>query len=378
MFLKRNHNLGLGAGLGLALALWAPGLRAEPPVAAVSPLPAFGCEEVFVQPAIEARPRFRVPIQPSQVRSLEDVRSIKLATYNLQDAHLGPEVLGREGFPARNRSGKAYKKLRAVLGVAQTLAAMQADIIVLQEVSSQSVLRFLSDHALKGEYHALLVPANDHRGFEIGFLIRRDLPFQVHYESHQDMSMLTRDGFEPVFSRDAPALEFRPIGQSENVTPSFVLVGVHQKSMRPAPGDPDGSIHRRGQVDATLKILADYDRRYRRPVRSIVAGDFNADLRKARELTPLFSRLRDVFDLAPDGPAKENRATQFYFARGSFPDFHQFDGILVSPGLQRGILHAEVFPYMNDLGEVEANPQSFRERRALPSDHRPVVAEIQL
>lgn len=158
------------------------------------------------------------------------------------------------------------KPRRQLERLAQTLRAMDADVVALQEVESEGYLRrflevFLPD---MGYHHVVALPGNDVRGSGVGLVSR--VPVGT-VTSHRHIRRPGADGSTQQFRRDLLAVELWP----ENAAPLEVWV-LHLKS------NYDGREHAESiRVDEARLVRALLDQRFRQSpdARLIVCGDFN-------------------------------------------------------------------------------------------------------
>jgi hypothetical protein len=76
----------------------------------------------------------------------------------------------------------------------------EADIVMVCEVGGPESLEHFAKHILKGEYVSYSLPSNSDRGIDLGYLVKRNLPFKFNLKSHKDR--LLRSKIYHYFSRD--------------------------------------------------------------------------------------------------------------------------------------------------------------------------------
>ena len=94
-------------------------------------------------------------------RSWKQIPLLKLSSYNVENLSFKSDV---------NKIEK----------LAQVLLLENPDILVLQEVHGEGVLRFLNKYFLHDQYQVIFVPGNDQQR-SIAFMVKKDLPFPVSY-----------------------------------------------------------------------------------------------------------------------------------------------------------------------------------------------------
>lgn len=311
-------------------------------------------------------------------RSLSEIKTLRVMTYNVENLfyHVGAfERINATDFRPVEGKPPQIKPETEILAIRQIIRESDPDLMVLQEVESVVALQHLSDGLLEGRYRPILLPGNDTRGINIGFLVKTDLPFSVKTITHKDLRWTDPiDGREvPLFSRDLPVLEFRV--SEDQPQPSFVLIGNHGKSKRDRPGDPESRIIRTAQYQKAAEIIAGY-RSKKVPV--MMGGDFNADIQRDPEVGPLLGQLRSSFDVAQRTLPPEQRITHTFHPKGEPAHRSQMDDILVSEDLAGRVEAAKIYRYKDATGNLLAIPASIGERDRQPSDHFPVLIDLRM
>lgn len=299
--------------------------------------------------------------------------------------NLDPNRLNEKEWQSLSTSQIANKPIKKVKWLARTLLDMDADIILLNEVGGRESLDLFNQHFLKDLYQPYLVEGNSDRGIDIGYLVRRTLPFRTLLISHRNRPLNALPGEiidmssgPHFFSRDA--LELR-LFTSPKSSPSMIFLLVHLKSKREVSRfDPEGRLRR----TAECRTLCDIYNNVRQecpdtPV--IVAGDFNGTLFGANS-DPEFEILTQTTDLIDPMALlslnPDDLATQIQFSRYHGRQLLRLDYILISPQLQS---HLEskgsgVYLYRDENGSPIPYAKSLTQRQALPSDHYPVILKL--
>ncbi|MBI3542988.1 MAG: hypothetical protein HY075_06925 [Deltaproteobacteria bacterium] len=325
-------------------------------------------------------------------RPLEKLDRLRIGSYNVENLflHLGHHepVPGTRGM---NRvTEQKIKPLNKIDGVARAILDMKLDIVVVQEVEDIEALQSLAEHHLNGEYQAILVEGNDPRGIDVGFLIKKDLPFEIENHSFRKETWVDprlRDAEpSPIFSRDLPALVIRAQGAPKDSAPLLVLLGTHFKSKRPLKDpnaikpDPESAIARGAQVKRAAEIILRYKQQYGNDLPIMLAGDFNGAVNLEPEFRSLHDRagMDDAFDVGDHKISGNDRVTHVYFpGRGEAPDAKQMDAIFVSPELKDSITKTGVYRYKRNDGKEYPLPRNKHIRDKNPSDHFPIGVEIE-
>ncbi len=274
------------------------------------------------------------------------------------------------------------KSLIKTLWLADSLLAIDADIVFLSEVGGEESIRNFATHFLKGAYTPHLIEGNSDRGIDIGYLVKKDFPYKVELKSYKNYPLKFNYPHEDeatrrthYFSRDCAELRVFKDGSTE---PALVCLSVHLKSKLDPEGiDPEGKDRRTAELNALVEIYREIRSRPNPPP-VIVAGDFNGCARRAN-LAPEFAALtttdlesmQDI--LERDG---QEAATQLQFNRSAQIQWLQIDYIFMSPEVKANLIPngCEVFRYRSELNVALPLPTTLDQRLHLPSDHYPVVA----
>lgn len=285
------------------------------------------------------------------------------------------------------------KGLRKTQQVAKTLSDIDADIIMLAEVGGLESLRNFNKLFLAGRYSEILMEGNSDRNIDVGYLIKKPIDFYFDLISHKnrDLKFLyshertsKQTNYPPLqvshkFSRDCAELR---IFKSDVNKPSMIILLTHLKSpLDPEKIDPHGTERRTAELKACVEIYEELRRDFPKcPV--ILAGDFNGNASRIQtdpEFLPLYERtdLEDVLEVAKV-PA-ELRATYLQLRQGQKSESRQIDYCLLSSELH-GLLKsksAQVYMYKDEFGSDLLRPTTLEQKMTLPSDHYPIVFELE-
>lgn len=316
-----------------------------------------------------------------RTRSLSEITSLHFATFNVENLfyHTGKREAVSPGVFVQ-KSLQKDKSPRALAGVARAIREMNLDMAVLQEVESmESAQRFVDDY-LGGDYEAHLIPGNDARGINVAFITKRDLPLSYLFETHKDEKWedptMPNAGPQPLFSRDVPVM--KAYATVDNRQLHLVsIAGVHNKSKRDRPGDPEGVLYRGNQVKREVEIWKDLRNEMGKNARVILAGDFNADLKKDPELQPLLS-LDSVEALNALGQNQDpmSHVTHSFHPKDQPTEYSEIDYIFLTPALANRVKQSFVYRYKDDQGVPWPLPRTSGQRAKNPSDHFPKYVEF--
>jgi endonuclease/exonuclease/phosphatase family metal-dependent hydrolase len=289
------------------------------------------------------------------------------------------------------------KPLVQVKRLAAAIRDLDPDILMLCEVGGRESLFNFSRYFLNDAYAVHLIEGNSDRGIDLGYLVRRSLPFTYDLLSHKHRSidflypherLSQESGYGHLrsahktshrFSRDV--LELR-IFDDESGVPAMIVLLVHLKSQLDRDRiDPGGRDRRRAELEKLVKIHREIVDEFQGRVPVLLSGDFNgvASLPTPdSEFEALYrdTTLRDCLELAQ--VANDDRFThqQLYNNR---PGSHkQLDYIFTPPELAPRVNRSEtwVYRYKDELGMTMIVPRNLNEKRLLPSDHFPVVLTL--
>lgn len=290
------------------------------------------------------------------------------------------------------------KPLDKCLELAKSLKEINADIVMLCEVGGMESLKNFNDLFLNGTYSAILSEGNSNRNIDVGFLIRKNLPFYFDLQSnkHRLINYLyphERDSLNskyPVssvkstppshkFSRDVAELR---LFKKDVEKPFLGILLTHLKSRLDPEGiDPGGFERRQAELLTLIDIHKEFlDKHPDAPV--MVVGDFNGNASLVDtdvEFKPLYEKteLKDVLELA--GLTPENRATFYKVRSTSRTEGRQIDFCFLPPSLFHHLKEksAYVYRYKDEFGMNSGIPMTLDAKLKLPSDHYPIVFEIE-
>ncbi|GAB1482093.1 hypothetical protein MASR2M78_09080 [Treponema sp.] len=232
------------------------------------------------------------------------------------------------------------KSRRKITEIAAIILEQDFDLIGLCEIGGLESLRNFNRLYLDNRYECYLYEENSKRGIFVGALVKQEL-----FPSLRALNM------SPSFSRNLLKLELGKEGGNLEV---FVL---HLKSQY---GDDHGIEQRIQEVKDLCTLV--------RQKKCIVMGDFNGVLIRGQNQFEFDSFLELPFYdvLAAVGIPIEERHTHYYFGNG--PHFSQLDYIFCTHDIE--VLEAEVLE--------DVVPQSWEERKRLPSDHLFIRARVEI
>jgi len=255
----------------------------------------------------------------------------------------------------------------------RTILNSGADIIMMTEVGGHESLANFSRHFLNDEYLTFSLPSNSDRGIDLGYVIKKNLEYEIDIHSHIDFALPFP---AKRFSRDVLRLDLLQNGQIKLI---FLLVHIKSK-LDLKKADFEGRTRRVLEVQGLIDIYKDL---LHHNVPILIGGDFNGHAGEKdteEEFRPIYAQtdLKDIAHLA--GIPEEERFSYVYFNRGGNRFRQQIDYLFISEKYSNLIDPAECyFPrYVNDQGLPLPIPQRMEQKNSLPSDHYPFLATIRL
>ncbi|MCM2282720.1 MAG: endonuclease/exonuclease/phosphatase family protein [Bdellovibrionaceae bacterium] len=335
---------------------------------------------------------------------LEDLR-LRVAEFNVEnlflllDHYQGQDLsrLSEDQWQSLTISTTGNKPLEQVRALAKVFHEIDADIFMLCEVGGRESLENFNRHFLDDRYKVHLIEGNSDRGIDLGYLVKKSLPFKYDLISHKHRSIdflypherqTQETGYTDRpsgrinshrFSRDV--LELR-LFEEGAVQPALVVMLVHLKSQLDRDRiDPSGRDRRKAELEKLMKIYSEIESDLGGQTPILIAGDFNGLAQKQKpdpEFEAIYrdTSLMDVLEIAQVPLA--DRYTFMQIGRNSSQS-RQLDYIFVSPQLQGRIVKNEtfVYRYKDEWGFVAPPPRNLNEKKLLPSDHYPVVLTLE-
>ena len=293
-------------------------------------------------------------------------------------------------------NGDGFKKPQdKIEWIARTIIDIDADITMLCEVGGLDSLDLFNTRYLNSNYKTALLKGNSDRGIEMGYLIKKDFPFDYTHLSHSSQSIDFNYSFEidenikalkqneakkhlpHKFSRDIS--ELRII--KDNQVQTIILL-VHLKSKWDRDGiDHLGFLRRRAELKALVNTYNKLRAEFQFKVPVIIAGDLNGMAQKGlqeSEFDDLYSLtdLEDVLEVINE--PSERRLSFFYFGKDQTREAFQLDYIFLPKELHTLVKKEEsgIYLFRDSHGVPLPYPQESYQRYALPSDHYPLVASL--
>jgi hypothetical protein len=312
-------------------------------------------------------------------------RKIKLMVLNAQDLFLFMDKHNHASIPVTELSEIKWQLMSSSLFsnkskekcqiLANTILDVDADIVMMTEVGGPESLANFAKYVLKDNYFALSLPSNSDRGIDLGYLVKKSLPFETNLTSHTDYRLP-----EPSrrFSRDILRLDLM-----EDKKIKIILLLAHIKSkLDLRRSDFEGRTRRLQEVNGLIEIYSDLSRKFP-TVPILVGGDMNGHAGEKdteEEFKQIYTQtdLKDMAFLAkiPD----DERFSYVYFNRGGNRFEQQIDYLFISERFKNLISPEDCyFPrYKNLDGAPLPIPKRLEQKNILPSDHYPFLGTLSL
>ncbi|MCC6969163.1 MAG: endonuclease/exonuclease/phosphatase family protein [Phycisphaerales bacterium] len=253
-------------------------------------------------------------------------------------------------------------------GVAAAIRAIDADVLVLEEVESDAVLRWFRDTYLSGLGYteAISIDAGDPRGIEQGVLSRFPLAEPMVWprmalQGKHPAGADAPEGEPIAFHRSPFRIEvIVPEGARGNAREyNFTIYAIHAKSGR------NSGYWREAEAIGTTKLI--HTTMSDDPGRNVmVMGDFNAVQTDASFQSFISAGLIDLFaDRRPDDPATTTHESG-----------RSIDHVLVNAAMMPEVIRDSRFVFGTPARPKGVDYRTYPAPKGYGSDHYPVVVDI--
>lgn len=301
---------------------------------------------------------------------------MKLLQWNLENLFISLDLFNNENLNEISEeqwqkmtiAREPNKSLVKIQEISSMVLNQNPDICIFSEVGGRESLENFNKYFLNDLYKVYMTKSNSKRGIDIGFLVKKELPYKVKIKSNRFFELDSKMSEKSKFSRDIPELRL-----FENQQMKMIIMGVHFKSKASLGDDFFGVETRASEVRGLVKIYNRVKNKYQVPI--IVAGDFNGQVYEESEFEPLHLETKLVDFHEWKDSTMEDRAT---FVRIEPYKLNQLDYILVDEELKPKINleNCRVLKYKTFYDIDLPFPTSFNEKRKLPSDHYPQIIEL--
>jgi endonuclease/exonuclease/phosphatase family metal-dependent hydrolase len=328
--------------------------------------------------------------------SLDTKSTLRFVQFNVENLFLFLDLYKGQDFNsisepewrALSTSTTHNKSLRKVRGLAEVIKELNPDILMLNEVGGLESLQNFNTHFLSSAYVPYLKEGNSLRGIDVGYLLKKDLPYKPVLISHKNRpihflypheSQTPAGGKSHYFSRDVAELRLFEAGET---SPRYVVLLTHLKSKLDADRiDAEGRLRRGAELKALVDLYNEIQHEVGPQTPILVCGDLNG-VASRHGTEEEFRYLHEKSDLlealeVAETPLEE-RFTQVQISHSGKQQLVQIDYVLFSPNLREKVLPKETFVYRfkDPNGQRAPIPRHIDERNIHPSDHYPVVVTI--
>ena len=268
--------------------------------------------------------------------------------------------------------------------LARSIQEMKPDILGLMEVGGSESLESFNQLFLDNHYYPSLIPGNSDRDIHLGYLVDKKLPYRFEHLTHRNRKLASELGKkEEYLSRDIAELRLYPKNSASSTVPLLILLTVHLKSKRSDGVDFGGQKKRAAEFKLLLETYLHLEKRFENKVPILVMGDFNAVVHPQSgeaAFNELFEKttLVDILEILNYPPSE--RATQTSFGHRTGVLAQQFDYIFI-PKKWHSLVRPSssgLYLFRDKNDQVIKRPQSSHERAQLPSDHYPLICDLDL
>lgn len=311
--------------------------------------------------------------------------NLKVMVLNAQDLFLFMDKHNHEAVPVTELTEIKWQLMSSSLFsnkskekcqiLANTIQDAQADIVMMTEVGGPESLSNFAKYVLNDEYLSFSLPSNSDRGIDLGYLVKKSLPYEIDIHSHINFPLPYP---AKRFSRDVLRLDLKQNGEMK-----MILLLVHIKSKLDLKrADFEGRTRRVLEVKGLVHIYQDLCAQFpHTPI--LIGGDMNGHAGERdteEEFRPIYEQtdLKDIAFLT--GIPDEDRFSYIYFNRGGNRFVQQIDYLFISNNFAHLLDPTECyFPrYKNLLGSPLPVPKRMEQKNILPSDHYPFLATLRI
>ena len=285
------------------------------------------------------------------------------------------------------------KPLAKCLQIANIIEENNPDVMMFCEVGGHESLKNFNLLFLQDKYSCVLVEGNSNRNIDVGYLIKKNLPYFFDFASNKNRPLnflypheitSLSHGFKikaasQCLSRDCVELH---LFKNKRDKPFLILLLTHLKSrLDPERIDPGGTERRTAELKTVVSIYKELETQY--PNTAImICGDLNGFAGKPNpdtEFMPIYEQtdLQDVFEVA--GLSIYKRTTFYQIRNGGKADGKQIDYCFIPKKIWHYLKLDECFVYLykDRFGLTMDPPTTMEIKSNLPSDHYPLFFTLE-
>jgi len=274
---------------------------------------------------------------------------MKICQWNIENLYLfmdnydGEDVseMSEKEWQDLSRSQELNKHIQKLEDCSRIIKEIDPDLLMLNEVGGLDSLNNFNHYFLNDKYDIYMEESQTR--IQNAFLVKKGIPAK----------------FKFIYSKDIK----RGISQLEINDMKFWL--IHLKSMRGSDGDFMGLDSRKSSIQELINKHTDD---------VILSGDFNGNI----DSEPEFFGLLESLKVKSFHESLNSKFMERVSHVGFYPDkkLNQMDYILVPDSVK--VINGERYLFKNDYGDCLGLPDSLSEKKMQPSDHFPLVVEIEL
>lgn len=286
------------------------------------------------------------------------------------DKYSNEDINSLNEYQWQNLTSSTYghKSLDKTKDIARTVKETNPDILCLVEVGGKASLENFSKYFLDNQYEIYHLPSNSDRGIDLGYLVKKELPYSFHIYAHTNVKL--KNG-------KRPARGFFQLDVKDKKNNLLTIFLTHLKSKL----DLDNSdFEGRGQRQAEVEYLGLIASKQQKKNPTLIAGDLNGIIYKELtefELKPFKDKFSFIDGLEVKGVPVDQRFSYVYF-KGAKPVKMQLDYILCHEENAKNVCNAAIIPYKTPYGTIISPPKNMLERSYFPSDHYPLAIDFTL
>lgn len=308
----------------------------------------------------------------------------------------GPEVVHFNEGNWQRLSTSVYenKPLHKTLEITKALKDINADLYLFCEVGGRESLENFNELFLGGQYSVALIEGNSDRNIDVGYLIRKGLPFYFdlftnknrlinylypHERDSKRTGYPTKVQASHKLSRDCAELR---LFLKDSDHPFLIFLLTHLKSrLDPDRVDPGGFERRQAELRTVIDIYKELQTKFP-GVPVALCGDLNGNASRHQtdeEFQALY-QLTDFEDILEIAQVPLNERGTFYQVRsGGRSEGRQIDFCLLNSLLRPSLKKdsASVYRWKDPYGMELAAPRTLDQKLLLPSDHYPLVFKLE-